>query len=430
MTDKGPTPEASRSLDAFLGRKEAGGGRRRRWWFIGAGVVGLIVVVMVVLNLGRPPASPYVADPVKRGDLVLSVSATGNLRATRQIEVGSETSGQVAQVFVDANDRVERGQPLARLDTARLVDSLNQAQAALAQARAQVRVSEASEREAEDLLARREAVAAASGGRVPSERELEESRSALARARADTLSARAQVDQATAEVSSARINLAKATLYSPVSGTVLTRQIEPGQTVAASFQTPVLFIIAEDLSQMILDVEVDEADIGQVEAGQSAVFTVDAFPGERFPATVERVNMGASNLGEETSQNNAVVSYVARLGVRNGDGRLRPGMTATSTIVTQRLRNVLIVPAAALRFQPPADAGPRRLSFTPPAQEAPSTQEAVIGRGSRQTVRVLQADGSLKAVDVEVVAISGAQAAVRGDGLEPGQSVVTGLRRR
>lgn len=427
MIESGSTSDARARLDGFLGRSSSRVNRLRKWWLPALAVLALIALVILGSTLTRPGTTPYATETVRRDTMVLEVSATGNLQATRQIEVGSETSGLVAQVFVDNNDRVRRGQPLAQLDTARLRNSLTQAEAALAQAQAQVGVAEATERESADLLARQEAVAESSGGRSPSERELEQTRAAFLRAQAQTRSARAQAAQSAAQVSAARTNLQRATLISPVSGTVLARQVEPGQTVAASFQTPVLFIIAEDLSQMILDVEVDEADIGQVAPGQSAVFSVDAFPGERFPARLERVNVGASNLTDDSAQASAVVSYVARLGVTNTDGRLRPGMTATSTIVTERLENALIVPVAALRFKPPETTGPRRLTFTPPAPGPASTQEATIGRGSRQTVYVQGEDGTLTPLPVEVVALSGSDAAVRGEGLAAGQAVVTGL---
>ena len=181
-------------------------------------------------------------------------------------------------------------------------------------------------------------------------------------------SAQAQVSQARAQLSSAQTNLSKATIYSPVTGVVLSRQIDPGQTVAASFQAPVLFTIAEDLSAMKLEVRVDEADVGQVREGQRASFTVDAYPGRTFPATVTRVDVGANASGATTSGSSAsaaagtgsVVAYTAELSVDNPELILRPGMTATAEIVTTERRNALLVPNAALRWSPERDAAAQR----------------------------------------------------------------------
>jgi len=234
-------------------------------------------------------------------------------------------------------------------------------------------------------------------------------------------------------LSSAQTNLAKATIYSPITGVVLSRAIDPGQTVAASFQAPVLFTIAEDLSQMQLDVKVDEADVSQVREGQTATFTVDAFPGRRFNARILRVDLGANastSSASTTSTTGTVVSYTAVLTLENPDQILRPGMTATAEILTAEKRNVLLVPNAALRFNPaggPQQQGgvtsvlvPRRAGGNRPERQA------TVGRGSQQTVYVLGSKGQPQAVRVTVGETNGSQTEVLGGDLRPGMKVITG----
>jgi HlyD family secretion protein len=282
-----------------------------------------------------------------------------------------------------------------------------------------------------------------SGGRVPSATELDAARAENRRGAAGVRSAAAQVAQARAQLSSAQTNLSKATIYSPVTGVVLSRQIDPGQTVAASFQAPVLFTIAEDLAAMELQVRVDEADVGQVSDGQRASFTVDAYPGRTFPAQVMRVDVGANASGSTTSGSSAsaaagtgsVVAYTAILSVQNPQLLLRPGMTATAEIVTNERRGVLLVPNAALRFSPERDAarqnqrsgvtsvlvprgGRRGLGNRP-------EREVAIGRGSRQTVYVLGADGNPQPVTVMVGATNGSETEVVGGDLRAGMEVIT-----
>ena len=305
----------------------------------------------------------YATAPVQRGDLRVTVSATGNLQPTNKVEVGSELSGLVTEVSVDNNDEVTRGQVLARLDTSRLQDTIAQSRAALQSAQASVAQALATAQQTQAALARLEEVRKLSDGKVPSAAEFDTARAEHARARAAVQTAEASVAQARAQLSSDQTQFSKALIKSPVNGVVLSRQVDSGQTVAASFNAPVLFVIAEDLRRMSLKVKVDEADVGQVAAGQTATFQVDAFPGQTFPATVERIDVGA-NAGENSSSTAAsaagsVVSYTAVLAVANEGGILRPGMTATAEIVTSEKRNVLLVPNAALRFSPDGAGGTR-----------------------------------------------------------------------
>nr|WP_129793228.1 efflux RND transporter periplasmic adaptor subunit [Sphingosinicella sp. CPCC 101087] len=429
------------TLDAFLGAPAAKPWYRRPTYI--AAAVGLVVLLLLLSRCFAGEAEGgYATQKARRGDLTVTVSATGNLQPTNQVEVGSEQSGLVTQVFVDNNDRVTAGQPLARLDTSRLQDTIVQARAGLASAQAQVATAEASAAQARANLARQEEVFRLSNGRVPSETELDAARAENRRAQAGVRSAEAQVAQARAQLSSAQTNLSKATIYSPVTGVVLSRQIDPGQTVAASFQAPVLFTIAEDLSAMQLEVRVDEADVGQVNEGQRATFTVDAHPGRTFEAQVVRVDVGANASGATSSASSAsstgtgtVVAYTAILSVQNPELLLRPGMTATAEIVTTERRNVLLVPNAALRYSPERDAaaqggqGGGVTSVLVPRRgfrggNRPE-REVGIGRGSRQTVYVLGADGNPEPVQVVVGETNGSVTEIVGGELREGMEVIT-----
>jgi HlyD family secretion protein len=415
------------SVKAELARRRL---PRRAVWALAALGAVLALLAASLVFFGGEAAPQYATAALEKRDLLVTVSATGNLQPTRQVEVGSETSGIITHVYVDNNDRVRAGQVLAVVDTERLQDSLRQAQATLASARAQLATREATLAESAAQLRRLDEVRRLSGGQVPSQTEYDVGRADYRRAAAQVDDARASVAQAAAQVSSARISLDRATIYAPVDGIVLSRKVDPGQTVAAQFQTPELFVIAEDLSRMRLDVEVDEADIAKVGPGQTASFTVDAYPGRSFPARVERVDVGASTSGEASASSSAsgeVVSYVARLRVENGAGLLRPGMTATATITAQIYRDVFVVPLPALRFTPPVAAEGRGIAVGPPDLGDRDRQQARIGAGSMQTIHVVGADGKLAALRVRTLAVSGNSAAVRGEGLKPGMKIAVGL---
>jgi HlyD family secretion protein len=276
--------------------------RLKRWLaWSGAAVVAL-VVGQVWLSRSKANVAQYETQPVRRGDLVVTVSATGRLEPIKKVDVGIEVSGTIKTVEADYNDRVEVGQVLARLDTSRLEAQALQSEAAVKSAQARVAQALASVKEAEANSARLIHLLQLSGGKMPSQSDLDTARAALDSARADQDSAIASVAQAQATRDVNRTDLSKAVIRSPINGVVLTRAVEPGQTVTATFQSPVLFTLAEDLSQLELQVNVDEADVGRVRQGQDATFTVDAYPDRIFPARVARVRFGSEIV-------NGVVTY-------------------------------------------------------------------------------------------------------------------------
>jgi HlyD family secretion protein len=282
----------------------------------------------------------YRTATVERGDLTIKVTATGQLQPVTQVDVGTEVSGTIDRVEVDFNDRIRKGQVLARLDPQQFQARQRQSQAALSLAgvlEAQATVTETANKlqRVRNMMARR----------LSSQEELDTVAAAAGRAEAALAVARARVEQAQAQLDSDNRTLVKTEIRSPIDGTVLKRQVEPGQTVAASLQTPVLFTLAEDLTEMELNVAVDEADVGQVTAGLKAEFTVDAYPNRRFPATITQVRYSPETV-------NGVVTYAALLSVDNTDLSLRPGMTATAEILVRTVKDAVLVPNNALRFTP------------------------------------------------------------------------------
>ncbi|MGL6290836.1 MAG: efflux RND transporter periplasmic adaptor subunit [Silanimonas sp.] len=423
------------SLDAFLGSTPPSRWRRFRRPALIAGAV--LAIALLLARCAAPPARvEYQTESIVRGDVAVTVTATGNLAPTNQVDVGSEVSGIVTRVDVDVNDEVVEGQPLAAIDTARFDDAVQRSQGSLAANIATVQRERAGLQEAEAQLRRLLEVHRASDGQVPSLAELDAQRAAVARAQASVRAAEANVIAARAQLSSDSTQVERALIRSPVSGVVLKRSIDPGQTVQASFNTPSLFILAEDLKTMRLEVSVDEADVGQVKAGQAATFTVDAWPGREFPATIERIDLGAQNLAtgaaSATTGSANVVAYTAVLSLDNSELILRPGMTATATVQTAGERDVLVVPNAALRFTPPPEATEpeqRRFQFRPPRSEGTRVErERGIGVGSVQRLYVLDADGGLRAIDVTTGQSDGRVTAVRGEGLVEGLAVVTGVK--
>lgn len=288
--------------------------------------------------------TPWQTWTLDRADMQLAATATGNLQPKSEVSVGAEISGVIGQVLVAENDHVSEGQVLARFNTDELNVALQQATAGLALAKASV--SEAAATLEEATLDERRTRTMTQRGLMP-KATLDGAVATVKRAQAKLAHSRASVQQAEASVSQARTRLDKAVITSPINGVVLKRNIEPGTTVAASFQTPELFLLAEDLGHMELHVSMDEADVGRVKAGQSATFTVDAWPGRVFKAKVLKVYL------YPTVENN-VVTYTTVLSVDNPEHLLQPGMTATATIITGEQKQTLRVPNMAFRFNPPA----------------------------------------------------------------------------
>ena len=398
---------------------------RRRW--IGTAALMLLACggALVATRPYRDSGAPrYETATASRGGLLVTVSATGTIEPTNQVDVGSEQSGLIEAMTVDENDHVTKGQLLAQLDLSKLNDAITRSQAELASAEAKVLQAAATEKESRVKLDRLQTVSKLSGGKVPSNTEMETAEAALARASADVRAAKATVAEARATLNTDRTNLAKASIRSPIDGIVLARKMQPGQTVAASFETPVLFTIAENLSQMELQVSVDEADVGQVRDGQRATFGVDAYPSRSYPATITRVGYGSTTT-------DGVVSYKTILRVDNDDLSLHPGMTATAEIVTAQRDDVLLIANEALRFTPQEATAPARsrgivgsLLPAPPPEQPKRQPAAGDSLPGRRTVWVLR-DAQLTPVQITTGSTDGRQTEVTSGELAAGDQVVT-----
>lgn len=401
----------------------------KRWLIVALLAIAGVTSAVVWKGTKKSNSMQYQTRKVQRGDLTVTVTATGALEPTNQVDVGSELSGIIETVEVDYNDRVKVGQVLARLDTDKPEAKVMQSKAALESSRAKVLEVRATVEEAGDELARFKQVWELSNNMVPSQHDLVAAQASLHRAKAAEATARAQVSQAQATLEADETDLAKTVIHSPINGIVLTRNVEPGQTVAASFQAPVLFTLAEDLTQMELHVDVDEADVGQVTEGQEATFTVDAHPGRTFPARITQVRYGSQTM-------NGVVTYKTILNVDNSDLSLRPGMTATADISVNKVENAILVPNAALRFIPPIKAkeapsngGSLLNKLLPRRHRSPSKRRKDSTANNKlQHVWTLR-DGKLLAIAVSIGATDGRMTEVTSGDLELGMPLVVDTMR-
>jgi len=425
------TPAPASTLAALLDEPSS-----HAWYRRPALWAGVLLLVLAGAGLwtwqvrsAASAAPSYTTQTVARGNLTLTVTANGTLQPTRAINIGSELSGTVLKVNVDVNDKIKKGQVLVELDTAKLRDQILRSRASLAAANAKVAQNAATVKEAQANLGRFEEVSRLSGGKVPSKAELDSARAALDRAIADATSARANVADAQAALSTDEINQGKASIRAPSDGVVLTRNVDPGNAVAASLQAVTLFSVAEDLTQLRLQVYVDEADVGSVAVGQKASFTVSAHPGRKYPATITRVAFGS------TITDN-VVTYLTHLDVDNTDLSLRPGMTATATITATQRNDVLLVPNAALRFSPaeagagagpPAASGGIVSSLVPRIPRSGAPRRSAAAGASTAAVRQVWVLREGKAVAVAVIpGISdGRMTEITGGDLQAGMQVIT-----
>jgi len=288
----------------------------------------------------------YITVPLEIKDLTTTVSATGNLEPTNTVDVGIEVSGTINEVLVDYNDPVAVNQPMARLDTTKLTAAVTSSKANWMKLQANEQSAKAAYNNALVENERAATMYSSTGGNYPSRKEMQSAATAVEQAKANLAAAKAGVEQSLAQLKSDEDNLRKALVVSPINGIVLSRKIEPGQTVAATMQTPVLFTLAEDLTKMKAIVSVDEADIGGVKEKQKVQFTVDAYPNRIFEGEITQLRMNSAVV-------NGVVTYEAVVEVHNNDLLLRPGMTANASIITETFKNVPVIPNAALRFTPP-----------------------------------------------------------------------------
>jgi HlyD family secretion protein len=361
----------------------------------------------------RPqPEPPYVTAKAEQRSLAEVVQSTGKVKPLTEVEIGAQISGRIVEVSVDFNSRVKKGDRLAVIDPQLFGTQVTQVRAQLEAAKANLRRAEANLAATRLTLKRLESLQA---GGLAAPAELEQAAAARDIAEAEVAAGTAQIDQLRAQLTNARTTLELTQIHSPIDGIVITRAVDPGQTVAASLQAPVLFVIAQDLSQMQVMAEIDEADVGKIAEGLPADVIVDAFPGEVFHGKVTQIRYSPNEL-------QGVVTYSGVIDVQNPDLKLRPGMTATVSVVTHRAENVTTVPNAALRFRPlPVSRGDG-----PPRPPRPSAGPELQRGQGRLYLPAASPEHSPTETIVEVGITDGVHTEVRG--LPLGQAVVTEQR--
>jgi HlyD family secretion protein len=405
--------------------------RRRPWGWIVLAVLAAAVVGGLVWRsqTAKKAGIRYVTTRATMGEIVESIEATGTVQPLLSVQVGAQVSGRVLRVHTDFNQTVREGDLLAELDPDPFQTRVNEARASEASARASLARARA------DLVIRERDLARARDLRargLNAQADLDAALGARDLSRASIAVSQADVARTQASLASVRTQLTQARIFSPISGLVISRQVDPGQTVASSLQAPTLFVIAQDLVRMRIIADIDEADVGRLREGMTVEARVEAFQGERFRGTITQLRYGSTTTA-------GVVTYPAVIEVPNPEAKLRPGMTATVTVTTARLENVLRVPNAALRYRPAASAdgtngtGRRRRDAGVEANNgansangadggAPSDREFNAARVGR--VYVLR-DGRPAPVRVRIVATDGANTAVESSELREGAEVVT-----
>ncbi|ANM10561.1 MULTISPECIES: efflux RND transporter periplasmic adaptor subunit [unclassified Rhizobium] len=394
-------------------------GKRSRWR--GRLFILLILVASAAgaayFYMGRGQSEVnYATQPAKRGDLTVLVTATGSVQPTEQVDISSELSGTVRDVNVDYNSTIKAGDVLAQLDTNKLEADVKSSRAKLNSAKANVAKANADLQSASTSLERLKSLVRSN---VSTQQSLDDATYKYDSAVAAKQINEAEVLASEADLQLAEVNLAKAKIVSPIDGVILTRAVNPGATVAASLSAPILFTIAGDLKKMELQVDVDEADVGQIAVGQKAKFSVDAYPDRSFPAEIEQIRFASEVV-------NNVVTYKAVLSVDNADLLLRPGMTATADVTVEAVKDTLMVPNTALRYAP-TQAGRRGRGifgiFGPPRQRGGGNSGQAL-TGAERRVWVLS-DGRPSPVVIQVGSSDGQFTQVVSGDLKDGDALVT-----
>ena len=376
-----------------------------------------ILITLILWWQNRAPNYTYTTQEATIGDIATSISANGTLSPTHEVSIGSVISGIVLEVLVDVNDEVKKGQVLARIDSESIMQNLYRYEAQLQSAKAQLKSAQVNLEEKEWQYKQLQMLFQKTNGKTPSKLDLQSAKTAYNSALSEVGLKKANIAEIETSIRSTQVDLKNAQITTPIDGVVLSRSIEVGQSVAASFQAPEFFIIAENLEEMELNVSVSEADISKVEVGQNVAFSVDSYPNKTFNAKVNRVNFGAS------SSTDNIVSYEARIAVDNQDLLLRPGMSATADITTQEVKNALLVPASALYFTPTQQIqSNKKTNFNPFGSMRPKRQNTPP-KAMHSSVWVLD-NGIPKEIPVEIGISDGNFTQIISDSIQVGTQII------
>lgn len=411
--------EIEQALDLTPGRQRRRWQRRVLWLVLLAGLLGGGYFAYQSYAAVKAIVS-YDSLPATTADLIITVSATGTIQPITQVDISSEMSGVVREVRVDDNSAVKAGDVLAVLDTARLDAQKARAEAQIDSAEARLTEASATLEERKNLADRQQALRKKG---LSTAQDADTALSAVARGDAAIRAAEADVTSAKADLAIIATELQRSIIASPIDGVILKRAVEPGQTVAASFQAPILFTIAQDLKRVQLEAAVDEADMGAVKGGQRATFTVDAYRGRDFPAVIERLSYAPETV-------DGVVTYKAILSAPNEDLVLRPGMTATAKIIVEEYAKALTVANEALRYAPPREQASEGFSITRlflprfPRTERGKREGNADGKRDIYVLR----GGKPEKVSIKTGASDGKRTLVIEGDLKDGDAVVTAQR--
>lgn len=403
--------------------------RTKKNIIITASVISVIVLI-ILYNIFKDSGPEFLYTTVKgeKGNVASLVSATGKISATNEVLIGSQVSGTISAVFVEENDNVKKGDVLAIINPDTINQTIARYEAQLNSAKASLNSSKVQYNNKLINYNRLSEVYKVTGGKSPSKTELDNAQMELSTAKADVQVKEASIKEVETNLNSAKIDLKNSIITSPIDGVVLTRSIDAGQTVAASFSTPELFVIAENLEKMKLVVNVSEADVGKVKENQKVKFTVDTFPDDTFTSTIYRVNKGA------TESDDSIVSYETTIYIDNKDLKLRSGMSATADIETDSAQNVMLIPVSALFFQPlslsltDAEKRPAMLRG-PPSHRAKVTKEVQTDISSKNATIYVLVNGLPEARHI-VTGVSDGKNIQVISGLSETDEVITSMKRR
>ncbi|MBX7491355.1 efflux RND transporter periplasmic adaptor subunit [Helicobacter turcicus] len=385
---------------------------------IGGILSASLLIALLLWWQNKAPTYTYITQPAKIGNIQTNISANGTLSPTHEVSIGSVISGIVLEVLVDVNDKVSKGQVLAKIDSESITQNLYRHEAQLKSAKAQLKSAQVSLEEKKWQYQQLQALYKQTNGKTPSKLDLQSAKTAYNAALSEVGIRQANITEIETSIRSTQVDLKNALIITPIDGVVLSRSIEVGQSVAASFQAPEFFVIAESLEEMELNVSISEADIGKVEVGQNVTFSVDSYPNKTFNAVVNRVNFGAS----ESTDN--IVSYEARISVDNKDLLLRPGMSATADITTKSIKNALLIPASALYFSPSIqEQSAQKKSFNPFGRMRREKSNPAPQKQTNSSVWILE-NGIPKEISVQVGISDGVFTQIFSDSITQGTEII------
>lgn len=394
---------------------------KKSYKFISLIIVILVVTILIYMFFPKQEKKvEYITTKAKMGDLTVMVSASGNIKPTNSVEIGIEVSGTIKEIFVDFNDEVEVGQILAKIDTKKLEAQVESSMAALAIAKANQKESEVNLKNKKLLYDRTKKMFDSSNGKYPSKNELDDTKFAYEAALSSLEAAKSKVLQAESNLKNDRQNLEKASVKSSINGIVLNKEVEIGQTLAATMSAPKLFTLAKDLTNMDLVVSIDEADVADVKDGLDVTFTVDAYSNKEFKGKIKQVRLNPITT-------NGVVTYETVVSVDNSELLLKPGMTANAKIITKNVKDQLLIPNSALRFTPKIKED-QAVSKKPPFSGPPNFDKAQAVKDNKSkdglTSIYLLENGNLKELKVKILDSDSKQSSILSEDLKIGDEVI------